>query len=270
MSSLSRRFIVFTDLDGSLLDHDSYQWDEALEVLRLLEERNIPVIFNTSKTISEVRDLQKKMRLRHPFITENGMVTSIPSAYFPDVEKDTHFFHGIPYKQVRRILSTLRREQGFDFIGFGDCDPERIAVLAGLKPMEATFASERKASEPILWQDSEDALTLFETLLGQEGLYLTRGGRFYHVSGKGNKGLATERLLGQFKQHETGVKWISIGLGDSLNDLPMLESVNYPVLIRSDHGVSPDIRHLDSVLVTENTGSRGWKEAINRLVIEEE
>lgn len=266
MNSRTEKFIVFTDLDGTLLDHDSYCWHEAQDALQLLKEREIPVIFNTSKTISEVRELQDQLSVRHPFITENGMVISIPAGYFPDTEKDTHLFHGKPYKAIRLALNKLRREHGFEFTGFGDCSRAQVAELTELLPFEAANACDRKASEPLLWQGSEHALMRFEQLLREEGLYLTRGGRFYHVSGKGDKGLAATRLLQYFNQHFPDYEWVSIGLGDGLNDLPMLEMVKHPVLIHSSHSAAPDISHLQTIQKTTTMGSRGWNEAIIRLL----
>lgn len=45
--------VVFTDLDGTLLDHHTYQANEAAEALRLLEARGWPLVFCSSKTFSE-------------------------------------------------------------------------------------------------------------------------------------------------------------------------------------------------------------------------
>ena len=265
-SNTNRKLIVFTDLDGTLLDHESYRWDDAMQALQLLEEQDIPVIFNTSKTIREVREIQETTGIRHPFISENGMVTSIPAGYFQDIEKDTHLVHGLPYKSIRRLLSQLRLEYGFEFTGFGDCNRVQVAELTGLLPFEAAYACDRKASEPVIWQDSDVALVQFEHLLQNEGLSLTRGGRFHHVSGKGNKGLAAKKLLERFRAWNPGCQWMSIGLGDGINDLPMLEVVDYPVLVRAEHYSVPDTSHLSSVFHTAGTGPRGWNEAITRLL----
>ena len=46
--------LVFTDLDGSLLDHDTYDWQPASAWLTRLEQRAIPVIPTTSKTRAEL------------------------------------------------------------------------------------------------------------------------------------------------------------------------------------------------------------------------
>ncbi|RLG21689.1 hypothetical protein DRN72_03465 [Methanosarcinales archaeon] len=42
-------WVVFTDLDGTLLDSE-YSFEEALDTLRWLEDNHIPVVFCSSKT----------------------------------------------------------------------------------------------------------------------------------------------------------------------------------------------------------------------------
>jgi len=59
--------IVFTDLDGTLLDHHDYSYAAALPALQLLAQSNTPLIFNTSKTASEVEQLRTEMDNRLPF-----------------------------------------------------------------------------------------------------------------------------------------------------------------------------------------------------------
>lgn len=263
-----RQLLVFTDLDGSLLDHHNYSWEAARTALQRLRQLDIPVVFNTSKTLEEVRPLQDAMGIRHPFITENGMITTVPAGYFEDsdAQQCTHFFHGQPYRTLRRLLSNIRRQYEFRFIGFGDCTPSEVVELTGLTPAEAEQAGNRKASEPLVWQDSEEALEAFVEQLEKEGLHLNRGGRFYHVCGKGDKGSAATRLIRRYQASAPRVQWQTIGLGDGMNDLPMLNVVDYPVLIRSDHGSAPVVDHLPDVLVTDEAGPRGWNQAVHQLL----
>ena len=63
--------VVFTDLDEFLLDHDGYSFSGARRALHLLRERQIPVVFVTSKTRSEVEVLQADMGITDPFVVEN-------------------------------------------------------------------------------------------------------------------------------------------------------------------------------------------------------
>ena len=64
--------LVFTDLDGTLLDHDDYSFSAAVPALALLRELHILVIANTSKTLAELEGLKKAMGNLHPCIVENG------------------------------------------------------------------------------------------------------------------------------------------------------------------------------------------------------
>ncbi|WP_419835079.1 HAD-IIB family hydrolase [Endozoicomonas atrinae] len=264
MEAKTPRILVFTDLDGSLLDHDNYSWAVAQPALKLLYEREIPVIFNTSKTLAEAVVIQREMGFEQPFITENGMVTTIPAGCFRDSceTEPTHFFHGQPYRSIRRVLSNIRRQYGFRFKGFGDLTEKQVAEVTGLSIGEASKAMARKASEPLVWLDSHSALPEFVELLESEGLHLTRGGRFYHVSGKGNKGLALHALLKKYRQEYPEDSFTTCALGDGMNDLPMLEAVDYPVLIRSEHGLAPDVSHIVEVVETSGVGPEGWNQAI--------
>jgi len=76
------QWLVFTDLDGTLLD-DGYQWEAARPALELLRAREIPVVLCTSKTRAEVLPLREDLGLRDPFIAENGGAAYIPRNYFP-------------------------------------------------------------------------------------------------------------------------------------------------------------------------------------------
>ena len=42
--------VIYTDLDGTLLDHDTYSANEAKEILGKLSASQVPVIPATSKT----------------------------------------------------------------------------------------------------------------------------------------------------------------------------------------------------------------------------
>ena len=73
--------IIFTDLDGSLLDHENYSFTEAMPSLRRIKQSGIPLIITTSKTRMEVEHLQREIGIREPFIAENGGGIFFPSGY---------------------------------------------------------------------------------------------------------------------------------------------------------------------------------------------
>ena len=48
------RLLVVTDLDGTLLDHDTYDWEPARPAIEELKQRAFPLVLNSSKTIAEL------------------------------------------------------------------------------------------------------------------------------------------------------------------------------------------------------------------------
>jgi mannosyl-3-phosphoglycerate phosphatase len=64
--------LIFTDLDGTLLDHHSYSFSAALPALQRLRRFNIPLIPVTSKTLAELAPLMRELDNPHPCIAENG------------------------------------------------------------------------------------------------------------------------------------------------------------------------------------------------------
>ena len=74
--------VIYTDLDGSLLDHKTYSFAPAANFLERLENQAIPVIPVTSKTRAEVLSLRKSLNNRHPFVVENGAAICLPKQYF--------------------------------------------------------------------------------------------------------------------------------------------------------------------------------------------
>ena len=262
------RLLVFTDLDGTLLDHESYSTEPAAEALALLKQHNIPLIFNTSKTRAETAFLREELNNNHPFATENGSCLSIPDNYFsgePETGYRTTMF-GSLYSQIVQTLAHIRSEYGLSFTGFHDMTLREVSACTGLDLEEAKRARDRDCSEPLIWSDTENNLLLFKRLLKARDLNLTRGGRFYHVSSAGDKGLAVKWLADHFHAEFPESEFITIGLGDGSNDLPMLEAVDYPVLVMSDHGHAPKCSHIKNLITTDAPGPVGWNQAIIKLV----
>ena len=53
--------LVFTDMDGTLLDHHTYSFEAAKPTLMTLAHKGIPVIPTTSKTFAELQPLREKI-----------------------------------------------------------------------------------------------------------------------------------------------------------------------------------------------------------------
>ncbi|MBM3285125.1 MAG: HAD-IIB family hydrolase [Candidatus Aminicenantes bacterium] len=268
----NRQVVVFTDLDGTLLDHATYRFDAALPALRLLEEKDIPLVLCSSKTASEIEPLRNRLRLSHPFISENGGAVFVPHGYFRQGfghAKETSDYAvielGIPYSRLRNFLGRLKERFPGAIQGFGDLEAEEVARLCGLSLEEARLAKQRDYDEPFLLREAVLEPDIVQ-IASADGIQVARGGRFYHLTGGNDKGRAVAILTGLFRQ-ERG-ETVTIGIGDSLNDLAMLEAVDYPVLVQKpDRSYDPSVR-LPDLIFSPNPGPEGFCETVSRLVKE--
>ena len=77
-----KRWIVFTDLDGTLLDAQNYSFKAAEKALHFLKQSGIPIIPCTSKTYLEVLKIRKQIQINDPFIVENGSAVFFEKNFF--------------------------------------------------------------------------------------------------------------------------------------------------------------------------------------------
>lgn len=275
----SRAFpIVFTDLDGTLLDHDTYSFDPARNALRRLERRRIPLVINSSKTPAEITRLRHTLRNTHPFIAENGSVVAVPDRYFPEEDllnlgfgKDRDFWHYCPgggREEILDVLTRLREDKGFSFTGFADMDDRQLARMTGLTEDQADLAKNRLSTEPIVWQGSPGQWETFAAALQARGLAWVQGGRFISVSRPFDKKDGVELLLRLYREagHSSPV---TIGLGDSPNDQAMLTAMDIAVIIRSNRSEAVQVQGPGTVIRTRQKGPRGWQEAMDRIFASE-
>lgn len=258
MLRLNSSLMIVTDLDGSLLDHHDYNWEAASEWLARLKQHAIPVVICSSKTAAEIIPLQKRLGIAGaPFIAENGARIALSGEYSVAEE---------PGKDYLALCQTLRPLQStFRFTGFHDFSDAEVARFTGLTLAEASQSRLRDASEVVLWRDDADKLDDFRAALVEHDLALTQGGRFWHVMPAGcGKGIA----LAQLQQHlayRAGDSPTTIGLGDGPNDVPMLERVDYAVVIKGFSKTPVILQRSDTqnVYHTAHVGPQGWREGLD-------
>jgi mannosyl-3-phosphoglycerate phosphatase family protein len=260
--------IIVTDLDGTLLHPRTYSFEEALPGLKLIRQRNIPLVICSSKTRLEIEVYRKRLENIHPFISENGGGIYIPAGYFP--------FHGSasehqggydvvslgsPYEDIRKRFTALRDRLGIAVRGFGDMSAEEVAGLMGLTIEEARLAKQRDYEEPFVFPNTPDDRFLRE--IEGEKLRWTQG-RVFHLMGDHHKGRAVDILRKLYERRDGPV--MTIGIGDSLNDLPFLFAVDRPVLVKKESGKHDERINIPGLLRTNSIGPAGWNEAVLELV----
>jgi mannosyl-3-phosphoglycerate phosphatase len=250
------KLIVFTDLDGSLLN-DNYAYDGIEPILNQLLSLNVSIVFASSKTRNEIDFYRNKLHITDPFIVENGSAILIPENYF-----DVHYEFtrrgegyniielGVAYRVILEKLDAVRNRTGANIVGFGDMTAEQIAKDSGLPIYLAQLAKEREYGEPFKILDGSEEEIL--EAIGVEGLCYTRGGRYLHVLGNCDKGKATSILKSlyvlQFK------KIFSIGVGNSDNDLTMLKTVDKPFFVDNTADKKAVWKEIESIARVQSKG----------------
>ena len=262
--------IIFTDLDGTLLEEASYSYAEAQPALSLLAKIGTPMVFCSSKTRAEIEAYRMRLGNTHPFISENGGGIFIPEDYFSvpleAVESDgcRLIRLGAPYAEIRSHFNRLREQSGVRVRGFADMTNAEVAALTGLPPNEAALSRQRDFDEPFIFdgEPDENFLRAIEAC----GLRWTQG-RIFHIMGNHDKGRAVNILMSLYRQQYGGVA--SIGLGDSLNDLPMLAAVDRPVLVMHQDGSFDSRIAIPGLMKTRLAGPAGWNETVLQLLAQE-
>jgi mannosyl-3-phosphoglycerate phosphatase len=268
---MEKRILVFTDLDGTLLDHRTYSFEPARNTLSLLRKSGIPVIICTSKTRAEVEEIRAALGNTGPFIVENGGAVFVPegelSVELPAARRDSGYLvveMGSSYSRILGVFLQMKDRLPVRLRGFSDMSVEEVARLTGLSHEEAARAKKREYDEPFLLDDPATNLDTVRTMAESAGLSITRG-RFFHLTGDNDKGRAV-RLVKDIYARADGIAPRTIGLGDSPNDLPLFENVDFPVLVQKPGGrYEPSIR-LDNLILAPGEGPIGWSVAVRELV----
>lgn len=246
--------MVFTDLDGTLLDHRTYDWSPARPALQRLAAIGAPVILSSSKTGAEIAALQRDMDLTaYPAIVENGA----------GLLGDDTGGSPAPYAELRRILDRLPAPLRARFSGFGDMTTAQIAKVTGLTQAQAALAQQRAFSEPGLWLGNDVQRDSFLHHLGQYGVTARMGGRFLTLSFGATKADRMAQLIAEYRPQCT------IALGDAPNDVEMLQAADIGVIIANPH--HPPLPPLATetqgrIIRTDLAGPTGWNAAILSLL----
>jgi len=265
-------FVIFTDLDATLLDHVTYEWKKAESALKACKQKKIPVVMVSSKTRAEMDILRQELDFSSPFIFENG-----GGIFFPDncpvsppaeaIREEPGFRWplGPSYERLTYVLQQIKKELGWDIRGFSEMDIGEISRLTGLDPEQARLAGMRDYDEPFILEPQNNSR--IQSLVDKAerwGLKISRGGRFFHIHGKYDKGDAVRKLITWYGEAHGPI--FSAALGDSPNDFTMLKQVDQPVLIRSNMDFPGIRQELPGLIIPQATGPEGWNTAVLEIL----
>jgi mannosyl-3-phosphoglycerate phosphatase len=268
MIALHQRLIVFSSLDGSLLDTETRDWEEARPALEMLRRLEIPLVLASSKTRGEMAVHARAMDLNTPFVAESGGAIVVPEGYFGhkvpgSEERDGYdvLSLGMRRSDLARALGEMAAKMGARVRSLASLGLSEVQRLTGLSGGLARLALEREHDEPFVVEDEASVAALTEAARERK-LKVSRGRRFFHLSGGSDKGRAARVLMGLFEA--AGRRLSSVALGDAPNDLAMLSAVQQPIVIpRPDGTADPALAEsLPGAQMAPGPGPAGWNAAV--------
>ena len=261
------KHLVFSDLDGTLLTHQDYDFSPAQESINYLQTQAIPIILSTSKTFDEVVKIQQTMKLKSPFIVENGGGIFIPKECILASAIQQHddwikISNTSNYIELRLFFKKMQRH--YPIRGFGDMNHEEVMALTHLDRQSVQDAMQRDFTEPFIIEDRSLIPRLTKDA-HEEGFDIIEGGRFFHLVSKDqDKAEAMLKLAHLYNEyHDKAIQ--TIALGDSQNDFNMLNKADIGVLIPKHDGSFAPIQSTKKILHAKHPGPKGWNTAIKEI-----
>ncbi|MFC1499498.1 HAD-IIB family hydrolase [Candidatus Zixiibacteriota bacterium] len=277
--------MIFTDLDGTLLDFQTYDPGPAAEAVTACQRAGVPVIPTTSKTAVEVIRLRESMCLSDPFIVENGAVVYFPEHHEAAViageiaageglqvtsqEGLLKILFGVERSLLQKKLDEIAGDLGLSIRQISRMTESEVTSETGLPPASARAVNQREYSEPFLVVPEEGVLSeearaelvaRLDDKAAGIGLNCLLGGRFFHLLGDHTKATAARfviRCQGVLDREP-----LSMALGDAPNDFDLLSMVDFPVLVRRPDGSFASGLELPGLVRTGGIGPAGWHEAV--------
>ncbi|SBS36153.1 Glucosyl-3-phosphoglycerate/mannosyl-3-phosphoglycerate phosphatase [Marinomonas aquimarina] len=271
---MTTTLLVFTDLDGTLLDHYNYDFSAASDALSSLKTLGVPCVLNTSKTYAELLELRQALQHKDPFIIENGAAVYVPATLNLNINDDLlqqgdFLVKAFGPERQQLIELSHAMKSRYDFISYHELTTEQLVEHTGLDPHTAELSLRREFTEPMIWNDSNIALEHFKQELVHEGIKVQKGGRFVHLMGQDCDKAVAMKWLKQVYQDTYHLPVTSIALGDGENDVGMISQADIPVVVRSPVHIPPEIPGRNDVWITDSYGPKGWSEAINQALANE-
>jgi mannosyl-3-phosphoglycerate phosphatase len=290
------------------------------KLIGIMKEKNIPLVLTYAKTRLEQNKIRDDLGLSDPFIIENGGAIFIPKGYFPDyflrdikyplkeieemgkndsyknheLAESIHGFRkthtakkiskvmvlelGKSSEEIRARLPEIRKKYNINFMGVADISIEELSNMASMPMEQAKRMAQRDYGETLLQIQRED-ISRFTRYAQEAGMKVIHGGRFFDVTAGTDKGIAV-RILKTLFNNKFYNDVTFFGIGDSTNDIPMLNLMDVPIVVQRqdrswlDYGgveMKNSVRSSISnqnVIKVNGIGPSGWENAIDKIVLE--
>ena len=250
--------VIFTDLDGSLLHRDTFQFDTIKDYIKSLVSKGVIIIPNSSKTEKEIEKFNEELGVNLPYISENGSSIhglNLITSNFPDklvLSREKKELLKIYEDKVPEKL----KEKCFQISKMSKKEKENIL---GQKDVKLKDALNRKYTLPFLFKGDKNEKYRLIKILNSNSLTLQEGGRVYNLCDNINKVKSMNRVIKILKKTEDKIKTIAVG--DNFNDLEMLRNCDIPCLVFNDQFKLDQI-NINNLIFSNKPSPEGWADVI--------
>ena len=255
--------VIFTDLDGSLLHRDTFQFDTIKDYIKSLVSKGVIIIPNSSKTEKEIENFIEELGVNLPYISENGSSIhglNLITSNFPDkliLSRGKEELLNIFENKVPEKL----KEKCFQISKMSKKEKENIL---GQKDEELKDALNRKYTLPFLFKGDKNEKNRLLKILNLNSLTLQEGGRVSNLCDNINKVKSMNRVIKILKKTEDKIKTIAVG--DNFNDLEMLRNCDIPCLVFNDQFKLDQI-NINNLIFSNKPSPEGWADVIKMALV---
>ena len=254
--------VIFTDLDGSLLHRDTFQFDSIKDYIKSLVNQGVIIIPNSSKTEKEIEKFSMELGVTVPYISENGSAIhrlnlinpNFPNKIILSREKEELlkiFNSKVPDKIRSKCHLILKMSKKKQEQIFGQKDDKLRDVLSRNYTLPLLFNGEKKEKNKLL------------KILNNNSLTLQEGGRVSNLCDNVNKVKSMNKVVKILKKTEDKIKTIAVG--DNYNDLDMLKNSDVPCLVFNDQFKLDQI-NIDNLEFSNKPSPEGWADVIKKAL----
>ena len=272
------KLLIFSDLDGTFMNHDDYSYSILKDFVYDIKDKH-QIIFNSSKTFSEIKRINKDLKINFPFIVENGASIFFPKGYLigNPIDYNLKNYQGyLRYSIAKKNINfwykriyEIRKKFKFNFFFFRELSDIKLQKIMGLEHKRIEEAKNRLFSEPLYWNDTDQNLNLFKKKVKPLAGLINIGGRFIHITDGYDKGVAIKQFLKLMKVNNKNEPFISVSLGDSHNDISMLELTDYSCIIKSKKKKNLYLKKKNNLYNSKSIAPLGWRESIKYILNKE-
>ena len=257
-------FILISDLDGTLLGRESFDFGSIkTELISLLNSGHL-LVLASSKTKAEIESFCDELGRRVPFIYENGAgVENFGLISGFSAPLDSH--QNPKAIQTDALLTIWERSISLGLKSrchfVKDMDRGAQKACLGLGTTALDRAIKRSFSLSFTFSGTDSDVQKLKHFVAKVGLSVQQGGRVYNLSGCHDKA----DYLPEIRKWATKAKTtpVLIVLGDSMNDIKMLRQADVSCVIPNENGYCLSLGNGNyPTIIAPRSAPLGWLDAV--------